>query len=284
MINLGVLYVVDGLRYANEVKLAVLRLRQISNINICIISNELYSEFDIFNNVNNLEIKILQSLQETKFASKVIGLLNSPFERTLFMDTDTFVVNKIDFIFELLNLYDCCFTLEPSISTTQFELLDDYVNSIGEFNSGVVLFNNSEIVMDFFRFWMEILNNKKYSQDYFDMPQLRNAYINCNLKPRIGIMPDNFNLHGLKSYLIIHGTVYIIHERFGTYYNSFSERMLSNKEMLKISERINKTSEKRLFIPFFNMCIATRKISLAYLVTLLKIKFGFRKVSKRNGK
>ena len=41
MINLGVLYVVDGLRYANEVKLAVLRLRQISNIKICIISNEL---------------------------------------------------------------------------------------------------------------------------------------------------------------------------------------------------------------------------------------------------
>jgi len=113
------------------------------------------------------------------------------------------------------------------------------------------------------------------------MPHFRSTFINTQHLVKILPLHENYNSYGYRSYKIITDKVYIIHERFGTYLNSFSERMLQNRDMEKITKSINGKAGKRLFIPFFNITISTLRISVPYLLTNIKKKLGFKKISKR---
>lgn len=279
----GYIYVVDGLRWVREVNYAASRLRTLTDYPIAIVCSEEYPEItELSNSLKNLIIIIVPKLQGSDFCSKVIGMQHTPFEKSLFMDSDTFVMYNIDNVFELLNNYDLALTQEPSEHTSLFPIEDKLKNIFIEYNTGVVLYNNSEKVMDLFRDWEQIILTKKYGKDYFDMPQFRNVILNSQHKLNIYTLPENFNMHGLRSYKILFGQVAIIHERFGTYWNSYSEKMLNNKKMLKIATRINSVNSKRIFIPYLNTVVSAERISLSYLIKALKVKFKFRKIPKES--
>ena len=55
------------------------------------------SLFDVRRNLPN---------PEYSFLDKIIALSRTPFEKTLFLDTDTFVIEPLDEIFELLERFD----------------------------------------------------------------------------------------------------------------------------------------------------------------------------------
>jgi hypothetical protein len=277
----GYLYVVDGDRWVREAIYASTRLRELTNLPIAIIASEPYETLIKFGETTpNVQIKVVCELKGSNFASKVIGMRNSPFENSLFMDTDTFVVYNIDTIFNLLNFFDVAMKQEPNFLTNLFPVCDDYKDILAEYNTGVILFKKNKMVMDLFQDWEDAISSKKFNDDYFDMPQLRNVLVKGHNQIRIYGLHENFNMQGLRSYKVIHGKVAIIHERFGSYWNSFSEYMWDNKKMNVVAKRINSSSRKRIFIPYFNTVLSANRLSIVYLIKIIKIKLRFPKIPK----
>jgi hypothetical protein len=277
----GYLYVVSGKRWSFEAMKAITRLRSLSEYPICVICDKNYENLQFLaNKINNFELKILPNLENKNFVSKVLGMINTPFLNTLYMDTDTFVVENVDTVFSLTDFCDMSLSINNVFSTSLNSVTDKYKNVFSEFNTGVILYKSTKDVFNLLNEWYNNIQKKHYSNDYFDMPQFRNTLINTEFFVRILPLHENYNSYGYRTYKIISGKVYIIHERFGTYWNSYSEKMLDSDKMEKIAKQINRKTTKRLFIPFLNITISTLRISIPYLLTNLKKRIGFKKISK----
>ena len=80
------------------------------------------------------------------FYDKSRLIQNSPYERTLFIDADTYVVEPVPELFELLDQFDCAATHEEYVSTDWHNRYPrpDIPSSFPEFNTGILLLKRSD--------------------------------------------------------------------------------------------------------------------------------------------
>jgi hypothetical protein len=93
-----------------------------------------------------------EPISSAPFVDRIANMRRSPFERTLCLDTDTFVVDEMVGVFELLDHYDLALAQAPA-----YRGLDDpeVPAAFPEFNCGVVAWRSSESVAAFLRSWEE---------------------------------------------------------------------------------------------------------------------------------
>jgi hypothetical protein len=93
-----------------------------------------------------------EPISTAPFVDRIANMRRSPFERTLYLDTDTFVVDEMVGVFELLDHYDLALAQAPA-----YRGLDDpeVPAAFPEFNCGVVAWRSSESVAAFLRSWEE---------------------------------------------------------------------------------------------------------------------------------
>ncbi|HEV2974222.1 MAG TPA: hypothetical protein VGX69_04410 [Solirubrobacteraceae bacterium] len=93
-----------------------------------------------------------EPISSAPFVDRIANMRRSPFERTLCLDTDTFVVDEMAGVFELLDHYDLALAHAPA-----YRGLDDseVPAAFPEFNCGVVAWRSSERVAAFLRSWEE---------------------------------------------------------------------------------------------------------------------------------
>lgn len=86
------------------------------------------------------------------FVDKIANMRRSPFERTIFLDSDTYVVDEIAHLLALLDRYDIAVTYAPA-----YRGLDDpdVPHAFYEFNTGVVAWRASDRMTAFLRDWQE---------------------------------------------------------------------------------------------------------------------------------
>jgi len=82
---------------------------------------------------------------EDGFYDKTKLIRESPYERTLFIDADTYVVEPIPELFSLLDRFDCAATHEEYCSTDWFNRYtrNDIPSSFPEFNTGILMIKRS---------------------------------------------------------------------------------------------------------------------------------------------
>jgi hypothetical protein len=86
------------------------------------------------------------------YADKIANMRRSPFERTLYLDSDTFVVDEIAHVLRLLDHYDMAVAYAPAYRG----LADPAVPAaFYEFNTGVLAWRATERVAGFMRSWEE---------------------------------------------------------------------------------------------------------------------------------
>jgi lipopolysaccharide biosynthesis glycosyltransferase len=129
---------------------------------------------------------------------KQVYLYDSPYDRTLFLDSDTKLVNRIDGIFDLLDRVDMAAALDHvRKDPKKSRVYSDYANipdSFSEFNSGVILFKKSPVVKKFFEMWR--MNYKtwcKVSGKFNDQPSFRVSLWQC-VDLRLHTLPPEFNI------------------------------------------------------------------------------------------
>jgi len=140
----GVLYIAFGEQYHRETRRSIASLRKVSPaVRIAVITEEEWTTEPI------PDAFILKDNNES-FASKPKYMYETPFERTLFIDSDTVIARDITPIFGLLDWYDVGVRFGgPELNEP------NGLEYHTQCNSGVVLFKKNEAVAEMFTIWQK---------------------------------------------------------------------------------------------------------------------------------
>jgi hypothetical protein len=140
----GVLYIVFGRRYQAEAKRSIDSLRKVCpKMRIAVITDSKWSDLAV------PDIFILKST-EASYALKMRYAYDSPFDRTLCLDSDTIVARDVSALFGMLDYYDVGFHFggpyidEPNGLKFQMRA-----------GTSVFMFKKAEHVADFFSKWSD---------------------------------------------------------------------------------------------------------------------------------
>jgi lipopolysaccharide biosynthesis glycosyltransferase len=104
------------------------------------------------------------------FKLKVKAMMNSPYEKTLYLDADTAIKGALHEIWEFLEIFEMAIARESHCNWdwNDFKLFDFRGP---DFNTGVIAYRKTEFVNEFLEQWlasMDVVEDKRLSQAYGD--------------------------------------------------------------------------------------------------------------------
>jgi hypothetical protein len=253
--NIGVVYIATGDSFYKEACTSAKSLKVHNDIPVCIFTEQ--------KNVDDVFDKhILLESPQFSMLDKVINLWKSPFDKTLYIDTDTYITCNITDIFEALDYVDFMGTIGGGRGFWYSKHIN-FPDSLPEFNGGVLAFSNKDYVIDTLKKWESVqIETQTFLKEHLsnnwvkesgkekwmitlDQPSLRKI-IWENKKIRIAIMPDEYNalvFSGITLWgkaKIIHGHGNLIryadqmnlHNRNRTYYQGLGTLLPLNEVSL----------------------------------------------------
>lgn len=188
----GFLYIVTGDGYVKECLFSIQSLRMVNSERVCVFAPEKYRSMiepkcDLF---FPMDSKIKRP--------KVEFISQSPFEKTVYLDSDTYVDQNISDLFVLLDKYDFAGAFCNSRARENYGKVIRKYGEIpypfSEINTGVMAFKSSPAVRALFDSW------KKYYYEFlpktsgWDQPSFRVALWEsdakiCHLPPEYNVRP-----------------------------------------------------------------------------------------------
>jgi hypothetical protein len=123
------------------------------------------------------------------FHDVVEPMLRSPFEKTLHLDTDTYIATDCSDIFEALDLFEVGLVHDPWRSDLKVETLPQ---SLPTLNGGVIAYRRTPAVREMLESWPRIHQEKFAAHTKQNQPSLREAVYRS--KARVLILPPEYNL------------------------------------------------------------------------------------------
>jgi hypothetical protein len=125
------------------------------------------------------------------YRAKILGVLGSPFDRTLVLDVDTYAVADVSDVFRVLDAFDVAAAHAPNrVQLT----LEDVPDSFPELNTGVIALRRTEPVERVLNAWLDeydrLVPLKPPSKD---QPSFRRAVYSAR-DVRLAVLPPEFNL------------------------------------------------------------------------------------------
>lgn len=196
----GILYIATGDQYLKEAKTSAKSVRtHMPEIKICLITDDPI-ESDLFD--------IIQSADEliTDFSSSNLRPSMSPFDRTVFLDTDTFITDDITELFDILDDHDIA--VAPSLSQASVKGVPCPYQ---QYNTGVISYQSNKSVHKMFRQWNDIYQRWRDERGLVqNQPSFLRAVYESNTD--LYTLPINYNAR-LFSPLAVHGDIKIVHGR-----------------------------------------------------------------------
>lgn len=225
--NEGVIYVATGERFFTEAEDSLKSLRtHMPNLPAILWTDmaphRVPSIFDEVQPIGN---------PQHSFADKIKPLALSPFEKSLFLDTDTRICHSLEDVFQLLNHFDIAAAHAPMrITWPQPEIPDSFV----EVNSGFLAWRRSNQTNHLFSEWERLyLEHVHLTGQKDDQPSLRKALFASQL--RLFILPPEYNFRTVLPGFCGRGVVKVIHGR--------------HQNLPAIEQRLNRCQGCRVVIP-----------------------------------
>lgn len=163
---------------------------------------------------------------------KIKPLIDSPYEKTLFLDTDTYLCEPVYDLFEMLDRFDIALAQAPD--RYQYEL-PELPACFTELNSGVIAFRKNQQVCDLLELWektfLQMLDQDTGS--YRDQHSLRDALYRSDV--RFFVLPSEYNFRTIcPNFAGKRCSVKIIHGR--------------HADMERVVARLNGSSDARVFL------------------------------------
>ncbi len=161
----GFLYVATGQKYIQEaINSAESLKRHAKSAKIALVTNKAFFS-DIFDEIIVIDRESPIDWK-TGLAFKVEGLLCSPFEKTFFLDTDTYFTDDVQELFRILDFFDMLIC-HASNDISKIKIEEKKLEGLSPYNTGVIVFKNSKKVESLFRHWKDLFttNSAKYSSD-----------------------------------------------------------------------------------------------------------------------
>lgn len=229
MHSFGFLYIATGEKYLKEAIFSAQSLKVcMPNARICLLSDSYITDkcFD--------EILVIKDAPQVNWKSgllsKVQGFLLSPFDKTVFVDTDTYFCEPVDELEGLLDHFDCLFCHDYYDKAA---ILFEGKEVLGFFpvNTGVVAYRRNDKVRAFLNLW--IAKYKENIERYWsDQPAFMEALLSSDIKTWILHSGYNFRFLNHVS-LPDQEKVRILHGR------------AKKEEFYLLRDRINKSISQR---------------------------------------
>lgn len=237
MINKYV-YVAVGQKYMDEAEVSARSLKKHTKNQICLISDK-YPLTNLWDHV------ILITDPDYSIEDK-LKMIMCECDKAIYLDSDTYICEGIDDIFDLLNRFDL--VARQDWMERQYKL-SGIPESFPELNTGVIGFRKTEKVKHFFTLWL------KYFKEYksimgreMDQRSFRKAIFESDLD--FFVLPPEYNLMN-STMGVVRGHVRVLHGR-------------ENNELKSIENKINqKPGNFKVFIP---------EIGIIYLISEMEIK------------
>ncbi len=226
----GVIYVATGSRHVAEALRSARSLRiQMPDIHItlyCDIPELVAAAPDPLFSVILLQ-EVHQSCRD-----KIAPLARTPYSKTLFLDSDTFVCAALDDLFDMLDHYDIALAHAPDRCQYPMPHLPE---CFPELNSGVIAYRMNRKVRKLLSQWettfRRLLNKDPMS--YRDQHSLREALYQSEV--RFLVLPPEYNFRTIvPNFAGRNGRVKIIHGR--------------HADMAKVAARLNASTAARVFL------------------------------------
>jgi hypothetical protein len=190
--SMGIVYIATGERYVRAtVKSAASVKQHCKNLKV-----HLFTDLKEFSHDGIDGVTIIDQPHRR---SKVDYLFKTPFERTLYLDSDTRVVDNIEDMFNLLNNFDIA--LAHAHLRNHPATLEQWNTNIPyafpQLNGGVILYRMNMKVENLLKQWHEAYHTAGFKKD---QTTLRELIWNSDL--RLTILPPEYNIR-YKKYLWI---------------------------------------------------------------------------------
>jgi hypothetical protein len=235
----GCIYVATGIKYVEEaVRSAQSFKAAMPEISIWLWSDLDPKRQDLFDKVVHIKNPA------RSFEDKIRPLLESPFHKTIFLDTDTYVCGSLDDVYQILDRFDFA-AAHPVLRVTRVQDLPD---AFPEVNSGVMAFRSSDALQEVFKKWLQLYaKHVEVTGQLDDQPPLRVALYESNL--RIAILPPEYNLRTILPGAIGRGRVKVIHGR--------------QRNMKSVEAMLNNSQRPRVFFTQFREFLPRHLIFLS---------------------
>jgi len=259
MADRGILYVAIGDQFLQEANQAAARAARTTDLPISIVTHRDVNP-DFYDQV------IVDENPTYSVSDKSRNLLKSPYEETLYMDSDTFMVEEVTGIFDCLQESSLAVTLDPhegSLYSGNYNVDDAIPQSFPEFQTGVIVYRQHRETQEFIENWV----NNHPGPDYPDQLSFRKTLYERDLD--IDLFSARYNALMAN---VVNGPVKIIHD------NNRNLSDVSQPELDRILSEINDYQGVR--IPYNSYSKHLKLGPLArlspYQLSLLLMRHGYR--------
>lgn len=175
----GILYMVTGQRYLEEARLsAESAASAMPDVDRAIATDATETDLDAFDQVIEYEFERQEIDGRSWLMNSTIPPSLSPFDRTLYLDSDTYLATDVTEVFDLLEDFDLAMC--PSPKRTQVEALPEPWH---RFNCGVIAYRDTPDVRTFLDRWNEIYRQHLHERDDpIDQPSFAEALAETELR------------------------------------------------------------------------------------------------------
>jgi hypothetical protein len=220
----GVLYIATGTDYIEEACQSARSVKSQNNLPITLVSDS-EPDKEIFD-----EIKIIKD-PDMSSGDKILNILKSEYDKTLLLDTDTYVCGDLSPIFELLDKYELAIAEEPFGETS---FLENVPKTYPEYNTGVIGYRQTEPIQSLVELWhdyyFQIKENAKFPSKVMDQPSFRKSSYETELK--MSVLPTEYNCR----YSVmgcLQNRAIILHGRV-PYIDEFANKLNMDPDQLRI--------------------------------------------------
>jgi len=185
--NRGVVYIAFGQAYLAEMELSIRSLKQFHpDMPITVFSDTLSPSLPVID---------WRPIAPSHLRPKVDHLSQTPYEQTLFLDTDTIIASPIDDMFEILPKFDLGLCHDLARKRERYSrIINEYSlipYAYPELNTGVIVFQKNQKTTDLFHRWNKLFY--RYLPDVpWDQPTFRVAVWQSSAN--LHVFPTEYNI------------------------------------------------------------------------------------------
>jgi hypothetical protein len=189
MTDRGVIYYATGTEYVEQALRSAESLKRHNDLSVTV-----YSDKEIDSPYVDSVVTISPS--EYPLYDRINYFKQTPYDRTIQMDTDTYILGDLSPVFELLDRFNIAAAYDEYRDTateqSRFENVDiDAPDSFPEFQCGVIAYRNNETVQSFFDDWQARYGPYR-DRNLLDQPHFREALYNNEIA--VGTLPSEYNV------------------------------------------------------------------------------------------
>jgi hypothetical protein len=269
--TMGFLYIATGEDFVQEARISAKTVnRQHQDIPICLISDVEITD-DVFDKVITVEEPAYG------FEDQIYNLSRTPFDQTIYLDTDIYADGSVTDVFDLLDQFDMAVTHNNDGEAWPVEGVPE---SFPELSTGVVAYRLTDQFLDFLSIWEDLyFENKQSNEPMQNQPTFRQAVYESDI--RFATLRQEYNCaFWTPGYAV--GQVKLFHGRLQSVDSPGAGKYFDVETAVEV---INQTEEPRTYTQLGGLTLHTNKTdSLIHRARLSYRKHGIKHVLREGTK